>query len=116
MICPSATRLSFSVQYAFVESKRTPSAFLISIDSGGCKGLDAIKTVRDEDPATFARTYATVQPKQLEIEDPSPEAALSNEQLNRSIRRCWPTGSQLGRRVFNRSSLTPVTAQRVEIG
>jgi hypothetical protein len=49
--------------------------------SGGCKGLDAIKKVRDEDPATFARIYATLLPKQLEIEDTPPEAALSNEQI-----------------------------------
>ena len=50
-------------------------------DSGGCKGLDAIKKVRDEDPATFARIYATLLPKQLEIEDTSPEAGMSNEQI-----------------------------------
>jgi hypothetical protein len=50
-------------------------------DSGGIKGLDAIKKVRDEDPATFAGIYATLLPKQFKIEDTSPEGALSNEQL-----------------------------------
>ena len=48
---------------------------------GGSKGLDALKKVRDEDPATFARIYATLLPKQLEIEDTPPESALTDEQL-----------------------------------
>ena len=64
---------------AFLEA--LSDAFNEPNDTGGCKGLDAIKKVRDEDPATFARIYATLLPKQLEIEDPSPEAALSDEQL-----------------------------------
>jgi hypothetical protein len=37
--------------------------------------------VRDEDPATFACICATLLPKQLEIEDTTGEAALSNEQI-----------------------------------
>jgi hypothetical protein len=48
---------------------------------GGIKGLDAIKKVRDEDPATFARIYASLLPKQLEIEDIPPEGKLTDEQL-----------------------------------
>ena len=67
------------ISTAFLEALN--EAFHEPNDSGGCKGLDAIKKVRDEDPATFARIYATLLPKQLEIEDPSPEAALSDEQL-----------------------------------
>jgi hypothetical protein len=67
------------ISTAFLEALN--EAFYEPNDSGGCKGLDAIKKVRDEDPATFARIYATLLPKQLEIEDPSPEATLSNEQL-----------------------------------
>ena len=45
-------------------------------DKGGCKGLDAIKKARDEDPATFARIYATLLPK-----DRTPESEFSDEQL-----------------------------------
>jgi hypothetical protein len=50
---------------------------------GGSKGLDALKKVRDEDPATFARIFATLQPKQLEIDDTPAEASLSDEQLDK---------------------------------
>jgi hypothetical protein len=67
------------ISTAFLEALN--EAFYEPNDSGGCKGLDAIKKVRDEDPATFARIYASLLPKQLEIEDASPEASLSNEQL-----------------------------------
>jgi hypothetical protein len=67
------------ISSAFLEALN--EAFYEPNESGGCKGLDAIKKVRDEDPATFARIYATLLPKQLEIEDTPPEAALSNEQL-----------------------------------
>jgi hypothetical protein len=67
------------ISTAFLEALN--EAFYEPNESGGCKGLDAIKKVRDEDPATFARIYATLLPKQLEIEDTSPEAALSNEQI-----------------------------------
>jgi hypothetical protein len=67
------------ISTAFLEALN--EAFHEPNDSGGCKGLDAIKKVRDEDPATFARIYAALLPKQLEIEDTTPEAALSNEQL-----------------------------------
>jgi hypothetical protein len=67
------------ISTAFLEALN--EAFYEPNDSGGTKGLDAIKKVRDEDPATFARIYATLLPKQLEIEDSSPEAALSDEQL-----------------------------------
>jgi hypothetical protein len=67
------------ISTAFLEALN--EAFYEPNASGGIKGLDASKKVRDEDPATFARIYATLLPKQLEIEDPSPEAALSNEQI-----------------------------------
>ena len=67
------------ISTAFLEALN--EAFHEPNDSGGCKGLDAIKKVRDEDPATFARIYATVLPKQLEIDDTPPEANLSDEQL-----------------------------------
>jgi hypothetical protein len=67
------------ISTAFLEALN--EAFYEPNDSGGCKGLDAIKKVRDEDPATFARIYATLLPKQLEIEDNRPEADLSDEEL-----------------------------------
>jgi hypothetical protein len=67
------------ISTAFLEALN--DAFYEPNDSGGCKGLDAIKKVRDEDPATFARIYASLLPKQLEFEETSPEAAMSNEQL-----------------------------------
>ena len=67
------------ISTAFLEALN--EAFHEPNDSGGCKGLDAIKKVRDEDPATFARIYATLLPKQLEIEDTPPESALTDEQL-----------------------------------
>jgi hypothetical protein len=67
------------ISAAFLEA--LSDAFNEPNNEGGIKGLDALKKVRDEDPATFARIYATLLPKQLEIEDIPPEAALSNEQL-----------------------------------
>jgi hypothetical protein len=67
------------ISTAFLEALN--EAFYEPNESGGCKGLDAIKKVRDEDPATFARIYATLLPKQIEIEDTSPESALTDEQL-----------------------------------
>src|SRR5580692_10260046 len=68
------------ISTAFLEALN--EAFYEPNDSGGCKGLDAIKKVRDEDPATFARIYATLLPKQLEIEDTPPEGKLTPEQLD----------------------------------
>src|SRR5580704_10854403 len=67
------------ISAAFLEALN--EAFYEPNDSGGTKGLDAIKKVRDEDPATFARIFATLLPKQLEIEDTPPESALTDEQL-----------------------------------
>jgi hypothetical protein len=67
------------ISTAFLEGLN--EAFHEPNDSGGCKGLDAIKRVRDEDPATFARIFATLQPKQLEIEDTSPESKLTDAEL-----------------------------------
>ena len=68
------------ISTAFLEALN--EAFYEPNDTGGCKGLDAIKKVRDEDPATFARIYATLLPKQLEIEDSTPESQLTDEQLS----------------------------------
>jgi hypothetical protein len=68
------------ISTAFLEALN--EAFYEPNDSGGCKGLDAIKKVRDEDPATFARIFATLLPKQLEIDDSTPESQLSDEQLS----------------------------------
>jgi hypothetical protein len=48
---------------------------------GGCKGLDALKKVRDEDPATYARIFAALMPKQVEITDEDPISNLTDEQL-----------------------------------
>jgi hypothetical protein len=67
------------ISTAFLEALN--EAFYEPNNEGGTKGLDAIKKVRDEDPATFARIYATLLPKQLEIDDTSPESALTDEQL-----------------------------------
>jgi hypothetical protein len=67
------------ISTAFLEALN--EAFYEPNDSGGCKGLDAIKKVRDEDPATFARIYAAILPKQLEIDERAPESELSDEQL-----------------------------------
>jgi hypothetical protein len=50
-------------------------------DEGGSKGLDALKKVRDEDPATYARIFAALMPKQLEIEDNRPEDSLTDEEV-----------------------------------
>jgi hypothetical protein len=43
------------ISTAFLEALN--EAFQEPNDTGGCKGLDAIKRVRDEDPATFARYF-----------------------------------------------------------
>lgn len=67
------------ISTAFLEALN--EAFDEPNDTGGCKGLDAIKKVRDEDPATFARIYATLLPKQVEIDERTPESELSDEQL-----------------------------------
>jgi hypothetical protein len=64
---------------AFLEALN--EAFYEPNDSGGCKGLDAIKKVRDEDPATFARIFAALMPKQVEIEDNRPEDSLTDEEV-----------------------------------
>jgi hypothetical protein len=49
------------ISAAFLEALN--EAFHEPNDSGGCKGPDAIKKVRDEDPATFARIFATLIPE-----------------------------------------------------
>jgi hypothetical protein len=67
------------ISTAFLEALN--EAFCEPNNEGGTKGLDAIKKVRDVDPATFARIYATLLPKQVEIEDISPESKLTYEQL-----------------------------------
>src|ERR1700727_1313721 len=73
------------ISTAFLEALN--EAFHEPNDSGGCKGLDAIKKVRDEDPATFARIYATLLPKQLEIEETSLESKLTDEELEQIHQR-----------------------------
>jgi hypothetical protein len=67
------------ISTAFLEA--LSDAFHEPNDTGGSKGLDALKKVRDEDPATFARIFATLMPKQVEIDDSTPESALSDEQV-----------------------------------
>src|SRR5262249_32236723 len=47
---------------------------------GGSKGLDAIRKVRDEDPATYARIFASLLPKQIEVDD-TPESRLTDNEL-----------------------------------
>jgi hypothetical protein len=37
--------------------------------------------VRDEDPATYARIFATLMPKQVEITDEDPISNLTDEQI-----------------------------------
>src|SRR5580692_1200459 len=69
------------ISAAFLEA--LSDAFNEPNNEGGIKGLDALKKVRDEDPATFARIFATLQPKQLEIDDTPAEASLSDEQLDK---------------------------------
>jgi hypothetical protein len=64
---------------AFLEALN--DAFSEPNSEGGIKGLDAIKKVRDEDPATFARIYASLMPKQVEITDEDPISNLTDEQL-----------------------------------
>jgi hypothetical protein len=50
-------------------------------DGTRTKGLDAVKKVCDEDPATFARIFAALMPKQVEITDEDPISNLTDEQL-----------------------------------
>jgi hypothetical protein len=67
------------ISAAFLEA--LSDAFNEPNNEGGIKGLDALKKVRDEDPATFARIFAALQPKQLEISDEDPISNLTDEQL-----------------------------------
>jgi hypothetical protein len=48
---------------------------------GSTKGLDALKKVRDIDPATYARIFAALMPKQVEITEEDPISNLTDEQL-----------------------------------
>jgi hypothetical protein len=48
-------------------------------DKGDSKGLDALRKVRDENPATYARVVASLLPKEIEIKRPLDE--LSDEDL-----------------------------------
>ena len=52
---------------------------------GGTKGPEAIRKVRDTDPATYVRIIATVMPKQVEIEERPPEGQLTEEQMDEMI-------------------------------
>jgi hypothetical protein len=77
-------------------------------DTGGSKGLDALKKVRDEDPATFARIFATLQPKQVEITDEDPISNLTDEQLEAYC-------VELERQISERAARTTATAAIVAI-
>jgi len=48
---------------------------------GGTKGPEAIRKVRNTDPATYLRVLAAVLPKQVEVEDITPESQLTEEQM-----------------------------------
>ena len=48
-------------------------------DKGDSKGLDALRKVRDENPATYARVVASLLPKEIEIKRPLDE--VSDEDL-----------------------------------
>jgi hypothetical protein len=50
--------------------------------------------VRDEDPATFARIFAALQPKQLEITDEDPISNLTQTSSLRLIASSWNAKSQ----------------------
>jgi hypothetical protein len=66
---------------------RLSAAFLTALantfeelnDKGDSKGLDALRKVRDEDPAAYARVVASLLPKEVEIKRPLDE--LSDEDL-----------------------------------
>src|SRR5260370_21929277 len=47
---------------------------------GGSKGLDALKKVRDEDPATYARVVASLQRHEVEVYR-TPEERLQDEEV-----------------------------------
>src|SRR5580704_14273497 len=94
---------------AFLEA--LSDAFSEPNDSGGIKGLDAIKKVRDEDPATFARIYASLLPKQFEIDDIPPEGKLTDEQLEQVY------GALLQRKVTGEgTAATPVAIVPIATG
>jgi hypothetical protein len=90
---------------AFLEA--LSDAFNEPNDEGGIKGLDAIKKVRDEDPATFARIFAALQPKQLEITDEDPISNLTDEQLEAY---CAELERQIAERAARTAATPAVTA------
>ena len=92
------------ISTAFLEA--LSEAFHEPNDSGGCKGLDAIKKVRDEDPATYARIFAALQPKQLEISDEDPISNLTDEQLEAYC-------AELERQIAERAAARPATTPAV---
>jgi hypothetical protein len=47
---------------------------------GGSKGLDALKKVHDEDPATYARVVASLQRKEVEVYR-TPEERLEDDEV-----------------------------------
>jgi hypothetical protein len=59
-------------------------------DKRGSKGLDALKKMRDEDPATYARIFAALMPKQLEIADENPLALFNEEEFEKLCRLHYP--------------------------
>ena len=50
-----------TISAAFLEA--LSDTFYESNGEGGCKGLDALKKFRDQDPATYARIFANLMPK-----------------------------------------------------
>lgn len=74
---------------------------------GSTKGLDALKKVRDEDPATYARIFAALMPKQVEITDEDPISNLTDEQLEAY---CAELERQIAERAVRTAATPAVTA------
>jgi hypothetical protein len=61
---------------------RLSAAFLTAFaDDFEEHGATVIQTVRDKDPGTYLRVAASLQPKEIAIEERTPENDLSDEQL-----------------------------------
>jgi hypothetical protein len=61
---------------------RFSTAFLEDLaDDYALYGKAVIETVRTLDPATMLRVYSTLLPKQLEIDDSTPESKLTDAEL-----------------------------------
>jgi hypothetical protein len=93
------------ISAAFLEA--LSDAFNEPNNEGGIKGLDALKKVRDEDPATFARIFAALQPKQVEITDEDPISHLTDEQLEAY---CAELERQIAERAARTATIPAVVA------